>query len=51
MGGKQGTNGSAYGKDRDGHWGLGVENMRVHMIRMQKGKHEGVTGKEDIRMI
>ncbi len=24
--------------------------MRVHMMRMQKGKHEDVTGKENMRM-
>ncbi len=24
--------------------------MRVHMMRMQKGKHKGVIGKENIRI-
>ncbi len=38
------------GEDGDRGWGLGVENIRIHMMRMQKGKHKGVIGKENIWM-
>jgi len=47
---EKGTDRSAYGEDGDGGWGLGVENIRMHMMRMQEGKHEGVIGKENIWM-